>query len=278
MTGDTGGAREEVRLTLELGEPVPDDIPSGELDEHQSQTLRDHAELMQQGGNVLFAQRQRECVQFYLEAIRLFQRIGARHEESRVANMLGNAYLDIPGLHDPDEAERWYQHAIQLLNEDETVDRARLFGALGGVAYDRFVAARAAGGRTPGFDYLSKALMLYQQALDLFPASAVRDLAIVHNQLGNVNNAGGNLQDALDHYQKSIQYDLSQGNLHGAGESRFNAALALAHGGRSKDALLYARAALRDYEAVGTGAAADAAEARRIITALEQDPPTGAQQ
>ena len=74
------------------------------------------------------------------------------------------------------------------------------------------------------------------------------------------------------HYQQAIQYCERQDNRYGAGQSRYNAAITLADAGRNRDALLYAQAALRDFQAVGPGAAADAERARQLITQLEQEP------
>ena len=268
------------QVAAALGVPVQtiNDIPQRPLDERQRREVRALAVTTQQNGNILFEQRHPGCVRPYLDALRLFQRTGARHEESTVANALGNAYLGIPRLRDLDEAERWYQRANQLLGEDDTVGHAQVLRALGTVALERFKEAARSVGAAPAraHEHLRKALAAYSQALELFPADAVDDLAIVHNQLGIVYGRGGNLPAALDHFQKSIQYDLSQQNIFGAGESRFNAGLELARAGRGEDALLYLRAALRDYEAIG--AAAYAAEARQLIAALEQHPPTWRQQ
>jgi hypothetical protein len=51
-----------------------------------------------------------------------------------------------------------------------------------------------------------------------------------------------------------------------------HAALTLANAGRRHDALLYARAAPRDAEALGPSAADLTGRARRLIAELEQEP------
>ena len=79
----------------------------------------------------------------------------------------------------------------------------------------------------------------------------------------------GDTATALGHYQKAIHYRERQDDRYGAGWARHAAAITLADAGRRHDALLYARAALRDYEAVGPGAAARADQARQLITRLE---------
>ena len=113
----------------------------------------------------------------------------------------------------------------------------------------------------------------YQQALGLLPDNAVDELAVTHHALGNIYGAAGDIATALGHYQKAIHYRERQDDRYGAGWARHAAAITLAQAGRRHDALLYARAALRDYEAVGPGAAARAGEARQLITLLEQEPP-----
>ena len=94
-----------------------------------------------------------------------------------------------------------------------------------------------------------------------------------HHGLGNIYSEAGDTATALGHYQRAISYRERQDDRYGAGWARHDAASALADAGRQHDALLYARAALRDYQAVGPGAAARADSARQLITALEHEPP-----
>lgn len=62
----------------------------------------------------------------------------------------------------------------------------------------------------------------------------------------------------------------ARGNIYGAGQIRYNLAALFANAGRINDALLYARAALGNFQQAGPGAAADAADAERLITDLEK--------
>jgi hypothetical protein len=61
-----------------------------------------------------------------------------------------------------------------------------------------------------------------------------------------------------------------RGDIYGTGRTRYNIALLLAENGRTTDALDYARAALANLQAVGPGAATEAAQAQHLITNLEQ--------
>jgi len=62
---------------------------------------------------------------------------------------------------------------------------------------------------------------------------------------------------------------MAMGNRFGAGQTRFNIALMLATD-RPADALLFAQAALADFESYGGRAEADAADARALIARLRQ--------
>jgi len=54
---------------------------------------------------------------------------------------------------------------------------------------------------------------------------------------------------------ESIRLYEAQGDIYGAAQSRYDAALALANAGRPADARQYAEAALRGYQIYGSGAA-----------------------
>ena len=76
---------------------------------------------------------------------------------------------------------------------------------------------------------------------------------------------------ALHHFQESIRYKEAAGNIVGAGETRYNAAGLLAQHGRFSDALLYARAALTDYERFGPRAANRIVQVHELIAAIKAD-------
>ncbi len=224
-------------------------------------------------GEILREQADPACVQPYQEATRLLQRIGARHEEGRTAAKLGRAYEQIPSLRDLGKAEYWYKWASELLGEHDALGQARIKGDLGDIAYERFRDARRAGASHQELHgYLNAAADAHHQELALLPKDALNDHAIAQNQLGNIYAHAGDISRAFEHYQKAIHYQERQDNTYGAGQARYNAALTLAHAGRQHDALLYARAALRDFQAVGIGVADTAERARQFITRLEQEP------
>lgn len=249
------------------------DVPAGELDEEQRGQIRTLAADLHDLGQTMREQDDPGCLQPYREAIGLLQQIGARREEATVALNMGAAFLDVPRLRDLDQAEVWYLRNLQLQEPHDTLNRARVTGQLARVAYERFVDAAAAGaGQEQLNAYRKKAAAAYHQALALFPADDVSDRAIGHGQLGFIYGDAGDIKQALDHYQQAIQYGERADNRYLAGNFRYNAALDLQSAGRSNDAVLYARAALRDYESLGPGAAARASAARQLITELEREP------
>ena len=148
--------------------------------------------------------------------------------------------------------------------------KAENLGSLGNVAWERFLEARATDQpEAVLLGHLNAALHGYQQALDLCPADDAEDLSITYHQIGNVYSATGDTRRALHHYQQSLRFEEARGDIYGAGTTRFNIAKLLRGDGRPGDALLYARAALHDYERTGPGATRDAAEVRDFITHLE---------
>jgi hypothetical protein len=244
------------------------------LDDEEQQRIRSLAASLHELGRALAAQGEPECLVHYQEATSLAQRIGAHQAEATVAFNLGNAYSsDVPSLYDLDQADRWYRRDLELRAEGHGLGRARTIGQLGSVAYRRFLGARDAGAPDGELlDHLTAAAAAYREALELLPPNAVPDLAVAHNQLGVVYVDAGDLDTALGHYRESIRYEEQAGNLYGAGQTRYNVALALAQAGRLEDARLYAQAALRDFESLGAGAAATVDKTRDLIASLEHDP------
>ena len=64
----------------------------------------------------------------------LLQRIGDRRAQASAAFNLGHAYDRVPALRDLDQAEQWYRRFLELLEEHDTLGRARGTGQLGNVA------------------------------------------------------------------------------------------------------------------------------------------------
>jgi tetratricopeptide (TPR) repeat protein len=210
-----------------------------------------------------------DCVTHYNEAADLYRRIAARHDEGGVAYNLGHAYLYVPALRDLDQAEHWYHRSLDLRDSQDRLARAWTAGQLGNVAYLRFQDARTAGEPdTVLADHLNTAAGRYREQLRLTPAGA--STAVANTALGNIYASAGQVDTTLQHYQKAIQTYEDTGDRHSAGGVRRNVALALVEIARHTDALLYARAALRDFESYGAAAAADIDRTQRLIAEIEQ--------
>lgn len=231
-------------------------------------------------GTILLEQRDPGCVTHYERAADLLRAIDDRPGEGVAAFNLGNAYVDISSLRDLDRAEHWYRRSLDLADEHDRLGRARTVGQLGGLAYLRFLDARAAGQLEPVLlKHLNAAAAAYRDALNLLPSDANPDLAAIHHQLGLIYADAGKDETALTHYQQSIRLEEAAGNRYGAGQTRYTVAVLFHRAGRNGEALLYARAALADFVSYPAGAASVIEQVQRLIARLEPpaDPtPTGA--
>ena len=247
--------------------------PDAELTRPQRNQLRNLALSLDNLGDILRLQEDPGCLAHYEEALSLYQRIGDQREEAATASGLGNAYEQIPGLRDLDQAEQWYRHSLELLASHDA-DRAYCLANLGSIYIRRFDDARNdAADKAVLLEYLNAALRYHRQALDLRPASDPQGLADSHNHLGAIYRRAGDTRQALHHYQQSIKHEEDCGNVYGTGQTRLDVAVLLAGDGRRGDALHYARAALHDLQRVGPAAVGDIAKAQQVITILEQQGP-----
>ncbi len=184
---------------------------------------------------------------------------------------IGHAYKDLPALRNLSEAERWYQRSLELRAEGDHLGRARSLGQLGSVAYLRFrEAGKAVQPEREVLVHLGEAARLYGEALELMPPNAIGDLAVIRNELGNIFDDAGKLDEALRHYREAIRYQEMQGNLYRAALTQYNVARALANVGRFGDAKEYGLAALRNFETDGDRAAQEIQEALQLIAEIEQ--------
>jgi tetratricopeptide (TPR) repeat protein len=189
------------------------------------------------------------CVEGYREALALDEQVADTQGAAVCAFNLGRAYEELDGISDLALAEQWYQRSLELLAKADRMGRARCLGQLGSVAHARFLGAREAA-RPPEecFGHLVRSERCYTQALEMFPTSAVQDLAVAHSQLAVVWAESGQIDTALRHCREAIRHHEANQDRFGAGTTRFNAARALAGEGRPADARDWAQAALRDYQ------------------------------
>jgi tetratricopeptide (TPR) repeat protein len=245
--------------------------PAASLAPAQRNQIRNLGVALNELGIILGQQDDPRCLPLFQEALTLDQRIDDRPGEAQRALNLGNTYLLVPELRDLDQAGQWLQRSLSLRPDSDQIGRASCHNQLGRVALERFGDARAARETEAVLlEHLNAALRHYQQAQDLFPTSDHENRAITENQLGVIYYMAGDTGQALRHYQQSIQHKEARGDIFGAATTRYNIALLLDGAGRASDALLYARAALDNYQQVGPGAASHADDAQQLIAELAQ--------
>lgn len=219
-------------------------------------------------------QRERQepsCVRAYEEAFDLTKRINDRPSSAVCVFNLGHALKDIATIRDLAKAEDWYRRSFELRDERDRQGRGQCLGQLGSVALERFNEAVAA--KEPEKEllrHLNAALDAYRKVLNVIPPDAVDDLAVAHNQLGMVYERAGDLDRALPHFRKSIQYQEMQGNLYNAAGVRFNVAVTLTGAGRFEDAMDYARSALRGFSDCGPGATDQVRKCQDLIRRIQE--------
>ncbi len=237
--------------------------PPETLSANEKIYLRTLAVYMEQLGQIQRDKSMVECIQTLQEAIRFCRQIGDKTEEAVIAFNLGHAYIHLCALHNLDEAERWYRHSLELHAKNDKIGIGACLDALGNIVYTRFLEKK--------IGTLNDALQLYHQAIDMFPPEAVNNLAVSHNQLGLIYKETGDLERALEHYNYAIHFHESAENLYAAGQTRRNVAIALADNERLSDALLYARAAIRNFEPYGQRAADQVKRTQEVIGWIERE-------
>jgi len=232
------------------------DCPPETLTDNGRRAVEELAGALHDLAQVQWEQGKPECVATYEEALNLSERVGDYATVARCAFNLGHAHLDIPGNRDFDQAERWYRRSLELSTEGDRLGRAKCLGQLGVVALERFKEATSANQPVEILlRHLNNALSYFRKDLGLLPQNAVRDLAVVHGQLGYIYGAVGDPNRALSHYREALRYREMEGNLYGAALTRFKVAITLYHVGRLADAREYAYAALRNFVSCGDRAA-----------------------
>jgi tetratricopeptide (TPR) repeat protein len=256
-------SRERAQLALET---APETRANNQLDVIRALGTAVHelAEIQRRKGAA-------SCADAYREAFDLANAIGDAAGQAICALNLGAAYIEIADLRNLDKAECWTRKNLDLQIPNDALGRCRSLSQLGLIAYERFKDARAADrsvDECAGF--LAEAARLYEQALEICPETAVTDRGIIHNQLGNIYCGAGDIDRALQPYRKAIRDKEEVGDTFGAGETRYNVALALRDAGRLDDARDYAEAALANFQTFGERAAAEIQKPKKLIAEIDK--------
>jgi tetratricopeptide (TPR) repeat protein len=241
------------------------------LSEEQHNIIRGASTALLELGNILREQLRVECVEVYKECLELDQRIQDNASVAITSLQLGNAYDEIPEIHDLDAAQYWYQRSLDLRDEGDRRGRATSISMLGYIHRMRFKESQAADRPIAEQErHLKAAADAYHQTLELLPQGAINELAITHNQLGNIYDSAGQVDTARKHYQESVRHKEESGDRFGAGQTRYNVAAMLVDDGRYRDALLWAQAALRDFQSYDDRAAAEVARTQEMIVIIDR--------
>jgi tetratricopeptide (TPR) repeat protein len=207
----------------------------------------------------------------YREAFGLSQSIAERAGQSICAFNLGKAYMDTAALRDFDAAERWLKQSLDLGPPGDASGSAGTLAELGRLSLQRHGDALAAKrSENECLRLINEAAQYYQQALHLYPQTAIVERGVCHNSLGVIFAKAGDLDRALQHYQQNIRYSEQAGDIFGAGQTRYNVALALLQAARFDDARAYARAALANFQSFGDRAAEYTRRAERLLATIDQ--------
>lgn len=240
-------------------------------DANQRNDIRTLAASVHELAEIQREQGSPTCAATFREALDFASASGNTAGQAVCAFNLGHVYQDIADLRNLDESERWYRKSLDLRAPDDRLARGRCLGQLGLVAHERFLGARTA--KRPVEELvrqLAEAARLYEQALDMMPATAVTEQGIAHNQLGNIYDDAGDIDRALLHYRQCIRYHEQAGDIFAAGETRENVAIALLNTGRPSDARAYAEAALANFRTFGDRAADNIQRTEHLIAAIDQ--------
>ncbi len=244
--------------------------PPETLTNNEKNTIRTLAASLNILADILINQNSPECTKPNIEAFEMLIKTKDEVTAAIAAYNLGHAYMQLPSLRNLDEAERWYRRSLELRADGDRLSHAKCYSQLGLIEHKKYEEARTA--KQPDeklLAHLNAAIKWYNLALENDPPDMPEDLAIDHNQLGNIYDDAGDIERALYHYNESIHYKEMAGNLYTAGSTRRNIAITLANNGRLSDALLYARAALRNFEPYAQGAAQDIQDTQRLIGQIE---------
>ena len=266
--------RQQAAVALAL----PSDAPLAAAQRNRIRTL---AMSMGALGQILSELGRGDCVAAYEESVRHARRIHDKAAEAISHFNLGHAYKDLPAIRNLHAAEAAYQQSLDVWGKSDLLNRSKAIQGIGMVHHVRFKEAQlACEDEDTVLRHARAAESHYQQALALCPATAITDLGPIHNQLGLLYDDVGQTEQAREHFEKRVQIAEQTGDRYRAGTTRFNMALMYLQSSSEeitdpgqRDLVLrarsYAAAALRDFQHYEGRAAADEANAQRLIDHID---------
>lgn len=242
-----------------------------ELTGGQRATLRAFAVSCEHLGYILLEQGDASCLEFCVEALELFQRIGARHEQANLTYLIAMAYRSVPTVRDLGQARRWLNDSLELVERDDVLGRSRRLNELAAVELAQFYDRVDTGAPDSVLqEYITRAFHTLRGAVHIVPTDSLRDASRTHTLFGDLYLITRNTDDALRHYYQALKYAMSDSDRHSAGQVRVKIATILQLEGRFGDGLLYARAGLDDLKrAIPEPPTVERAITEGLITELE---------
>jgi tetratricopeptide (TPR) repeat protein len=241
------------------------------LSPYEKKIIRSLAVSLNDLAKVLRDQDNLECFKLFEEADKIYSFIDDKTPRANNAINFGNVFLQT-AFRSLDKAEMWFRLATELYLFEDKRGQSGALVQLGSVYYERFIDAKKEGKPEEELlKHLNTAADYYQQALALLPPDIVDYLAIIHNQLGNIYVAAKDFERALNHYSNAAKFFELAGDLYNAATVKHNVSIALYQNGRLSDALLYARAALRDFESYGGRAKDKEDQTKELIDWIEKE-------
>jgi tetratricopeptide (TPR) repeat protein len=206
-------------------------------------------------------------------ALHFAERSGVTWIEATVAYNLAVSVLALPQSEDLDRGEQLIRRALELLSEDDELQRSKCFGELGFIAFRRAREAATRGDQATIERQIGLSIAAYERGMELTPANAKESLAAKHVNLGTIYRFGGYEAEARRHFEQSITLADQIGRTDTAGLARAKIAELLDDNGQPDEAALYAARALKDLEPLGSAAAAAApvASLREMLTRIGQE-------
>ncbi len=213
-----------------------------------------------------------ECIATLMSALKHAEQVGERSETAPICRNIAVAYLRCPSVQDLDHAEIWCTRALMLCELENRRLRANCLSDMGAIAHRRFREAYA--NRLPEevlAGHMTDAYRFYSEAIELTPPDAVTELAPDYRELGAMLFEANNVEAALSCCRKALRcYEVAE-NVYRSANVRHTIAVGLGRAGRFNEALEYANAALRSYEACGEKAAAEVRQIEKLIGQIERD-------
>lgn len=209
--------------------------------------------LKVQGEALSLLGRQSESLTAIREAIAIYRNAKDSKREAGALFMLGNVYLrgaDAAGL---DEAERCYLLSTRLGDRDDD-NEIKCLGQLADVSFRRFItdceeAERDSESMTR--HYL-EAIQRYTAYIEVLPEDDIHHRAVGYARLGTLEARGtAETPLAIAHLHRAIDLFEFEGDRYQTGILKQEISEIFGARGYYEEALLYARAALEDYETYG---------------------------